>query len=113
VCQSVKSDSKSSHHASPSHPLLALSLPLLCSSFESPMAALSSSPITFVTGNTKKLEEVKAIVQAGDRPLPFDLANAKIDLPELQGEPVCTGNTSQPPPSYTLARTVPPAVQSE
>jgi inosine triphosphate pyrophosphatase len=38
--------------------------------------------ITFVTGNMKKLEELKAIL--GDS---FQLDNAKIDLPELQGEP--------------------------
>lgn len=44
-----------------------------------------SRPIlTFVTGNQKKLEEVKAIL--GDS-LPFALTNQKIDLPELQGEP--------------------------
>jgi inosine triphosphate pyrophosphatase len=38
--------------------------------------------ITFVTGNMKKLEELKSIL--GDS---FQLDNAKIDLPELQGEP--------------------------
>ena len=38
--------------------------------------------ITFVTGNIKKLEEVKAIL--GDT---LQLDNAKIDLPELQGDP--------------------------
>jgi inosine triphosphate pyrophosphatase len=38
--------------------------------------------ITFVTGNIKKLEEVKAILGES-----FQLDNAKIDLPELQGEP--------------------------
>jgi inosine triphosphate pyrophosphatase len=40
--------------------------------------------ITFVTGNMKKLEELKAILGNG---FPFELDNAKIDLPELQGEP--------------------------
>ncbi|CAM9361796.1 unnamed protein product, partial [Chrysoparadoxa australica] len=40
--------------------------------------------ITFVTGNPKKLQEVKTIL--GDK-LPFDLRNEKVDLPELQGEP--------------------------
>jgi len=30
---------------------------------------------------------VKAIVAGGAKPLPFELTNAKIDLPELQGEP--------------------------
>merc|ERR1712216_873356 len=41
--------------------------------------------ITFVTGNAKKLEEVRAIF-AG-HPLAEKLTNQKIDLPELQGEP--------------------------
>ena len=45
----------------------------------------SSSRITFITGNKKKLEEVLAIL--GDS-LPFALESAKLDLPELQGEPV-------------------------
>lgn len=40
--------------------------------------------ITFVTGNKKKLEEVRAILGAG---FPFDLASRAVDLPELQGEP--------------------------
>ena len=43
--------------------------------------------ITFVTGNKKKLEEVTAILSTGGT-LPFTLSSAKIDLPELQGEPV-------------------------
>lgn len=41
--------------------------------------------ITFVTGNKKKLEEVKRILdKAGD----YIITNVKIDLPELQGEPL-------------------------
>lgn len=40
--------------------------------------------LTFVTGNKKKLEEVVAIL---GNSLPFDLTSAKLDLPELQGEP--------------------------
>jgi inosine triphosphate pyrophosphatase len=45
--------------------------------------------ITFVTGNKKKLEEVKRIlVGDGSIELPFDITNAKVDLPELQGDPV-------------------------
>jgi inosine triphosphate pyrophosphatase len=49
---------------------------------------LSCKPnITFVTGNKKKLEEVKQILGAGEG-LPFEIINAKIDLPELQGESV-------------------------
>ena len=46
---------------------------------------MSSRTITFVTGNKKKLEEVRAIF-AG-HPLADRLDNKKIDLPELQGEP--------------------------
>eukprot|EP00897_Mesotaenium_endlicherianum_P008032 jgi/Mesen1/7257/ME000373S06322 len=41
-----------------------------------------SKPVTFVTGNAKKLEEVNMIL--GDT-IPF--CSLKIDLPELQGEP--------------------------
>jgi len=43
--------------------------------------------ITFVTGNKKKLEEVKRILSSSDKPLPFEITNCKIDLPELQGDP--------------------------
>ncbi|XP_071722121.1 inosine triphosphate pyrophosphatase [Rutidosis leptorrhynchoides] len=39
-------------------------------------------PVTFVTGNAKKLEEVKAIL---GQSIPFQ--SLKLDLPELQGEP--------------------------
>ena len=42
--------------------------------------------ITFVTGNKKKLEEVKRIL-GGDN-VPFSIRNEKIDLPELQGDPL-------------------------
>ena len=42
-------------------------------------------PITFVTGNKKKLEEVqRMLVTSGS--IPFKITNRKIDLPELQGE---------------------------
>eukprot|EP00274_Cyanoptyche_gloeocystis_P008411 CAMPEP_0196659152 /NCGR_PEP_ID=MMETSP1086-20130531/33400_1 /TAXON_ID=77921 /ORGANISM="Cyanoptyche gloeocystis , Strain SAG4.97" /LENGTH=187 /DNA_ID=CAMNT_0041993013 /DNA_START=100 /DNA_END=663 /DNA_ORIENTATION=- len=41
-----------------------------------------AAPITFVTGNKKKLEEVVAII--GDS---IPMISKKIDLPELQGEP--------------------------
>lgn len=44
--------------------------------------------ITFVTGNKKKLEEVKRILGGGDGELPFAITNRKVDLPELQGDPV-------------------------
>ncbi len=42
--------------------------------------------VTFVTGNAKKLEEVRSILAAGGA-LPFDVVSRKLDLPELQGEP--------------------------
>ena len=41
--------------------------------------------ITFVTGNKKKLEEVKRILYSHGG-LPFSLTNHKLDLPELQGD---------------------------
>jgi inosine triphosphate pyrophosphatase len=54
-------------------------------------AAATSSElpvVTFVTGNAKKLEELVAILSAGNsQPLPFRVVNVKLDLPELQGEP--------------------------
>lgn len=48
-----------------------------------------SKPITFVTGNKKKLEEVIAILGAN---FPRKLVAQKVDLPELQGEidDICT-----------------------
>ncbi|PPR89824.1 hypothetical protein GOBAR_AA30863 [Gossypium barbadense] len=45
-------------------------------------AVLVSRPVTFVTGNAKKLEEVKSILGLS---IPFQ--SLKLDLPELQGEP--------------------------
>ncbi len=46
--------------------------------------------ITFVTGNKKKLEEVKRILSGSndENILPFTISNQKIDLPELQGDPL-------------------------
>ncbi|KAL6971133.1 hypothetical protein U1Q18_030813 [Sarracenia purpurea var. burkii] len=41
-----------------------------------------SRPVIFVTGNAKKLEEVRAIL---GQSIPFQ--SLKLDLPELQGEP--------------------------
>lgn len=46
---------------------------------------MSKPAITFVTGNKKKLEEVKQILASGDE-FPFEITNKKIDLPELQGD---------------------------
>lgn len=42
-----------------------------------------SKPITFITGNAKKLEEVIAILGTS---FPRQLVSLKLDLPELQGE---------------------------
>lgn len=42
-----------------------------------------SKPITFITGNVKKLEEVAAIL---GKEFPRELISKKVDLPELQGE---------------------------
>lgn len=42
-----------------------------------------SRPITFVTGNVKKLEEFVAIM---GKSCPREITNKKIDLPEYQGE---------------------------
>ncbi|XP_073826866.1 inosine triphosphate pyrophosphatase [Musca autumnalis] len=44
---------------------------------------MSSRPITFVTGNAKKLEELVAILGPS---FPRQVISKKIDLPELQGE---------------------------
>lgn len=45
--------------------------------------------ITFVTGNKKKLEEAKQILSSAfEGKAPFELTNRKIDLPELQGDPM-------------------------
>eukprot|EP00798_Chlamydomonas_sp_ICE-L_P022080 gene22080-29144_t len=50
------------------------------------MATKTPSKIAFATGNKKKLEEVVAILAAGST-LPFEVVSAKLDLPELQGDP--------------------------
>jgi inosine triphosphate pyrophosphatase len=43
---------------------------------------MASRTLTFVTGNAKKLEEIKAILGHG---FPMKIESVKIDLPELQG----------------------------
>jgi inosine triphosphate pyrophosphatase len=43
--------------------------------------------LTFVTGNAKKLEEVVRILASGPES-PFLLTSRKVDLPELQGDPI-------------------------
>lgn len=42
-----------------------------------------SRVLTFVTGNAKKLEEIKAILGSG---FPLKIESVKLDLPELQGK---------------------------
>lgn len=42
-----------------------------------------SRTLSFVTGNAKKLEEVRAIL---GQSFPYKVESIKIDLPELQGE---------------------------
>jgi ribokinase/non-canonical purine NTP pyrophosphatase (RdgB/HAM1 family) len=55
---------------------------------DSPRTVAESKPkITFVTGNKKKLEEVHQILCA-DTDFGFELTSHKVDLPELQGDPV-------------------------
>jgi len=52
-------------------------------------AAETKKPtITFVTGNKKKLEEVQRILSDDGGNMPFVLTNRKVDLPELQGDPI-------------------------
>merc|ERR1719444_382491 len=41
--------------------------------------------IVFVTGNSKKLEEVRNILACGSEKIPFNVTSRKIDLPEHQG----------------------------
>lgn len=45
---------------------------------------MSLPPLTFVTGNARKLAEVQAILSTSG-PLPMTLTSRAIDLPELQG----------------------------
>ena len=48
----------------------------------------SKEIITFVTGNAKKLEEVNKISSSSSIPFFKPFVNQKVDLPELQGEPL-------------------------
>ena len=51
---------------------------------QAPAKRQKSTKLVFVTGNAKKLEEVRQILSAG-ADLPLELVSQKIDLPELQG----------------------------
>ena len=44
-------------------------------------------PITFITGNKKKLEEFLQIM-TGELGQGYDIGNMALDLDELQGDPV-------------------------
>lgn len=44
---------------------------------------MAQKTLTFVTGNAKKLEELRAILGAS---FPLEIINHNLDLPELQGE---------------------------
>lgn len=55
---------------------------------EENMLPKKSPTLTFVTGNKNKLEEVKKILSTDSMNLSFHLTNKKIDLPELQGDPI-------------------------
>lgn len=46
----------------------------------------ASMRVTFVTGNAKKLEEVRAILSSGREDV-IELRSERLELPELQGEP--------------------------
>jgi len=73
--------------SSRAHRLLSLCLYRRCITS---MSSTSKPSLTFVTGNAKKLEEVRAILSAGaetGKVLPFEVVSQKLDLPELQGEP--------------------------
>ena len=49
-------------------------------------------PITFITGNAKKLEEFKQIM-TGDLAEGYEISNLALDLDELQGDPVDIAKT--------------------
>ena len=51
-------------------------------------APFNSKKVTFVTGNKKKAEEVKRILASGTTDFPYQITNHKVDLPELQGDPI-------------------------
>ena len=63
-----------------------LAFAVLATVFSSADSMSTKPRVTFVTGNAKKLEEVRLYLAKGGA-LPFELVNQKVDLPELQGEP--------------------------
>ena len=52
------------------------------------MSKRTKRVISFVTGNAKKLEEVQAILLKGGGLTGYELVATKVDLPELQGDPL-------------------------
>ena len=74
-------------NASATSPLLRRALLLLAAGRSASAMTTSKPTVTFVTGNAKKLEEVRLSLSKGGAELPFTLTNQKVDLPELQGEP--------------------------
>jgi len=55
--------------------------------FQQTRSSRSKPTLTFVTGNENKLKEVQKILNAVDD-LPFEITNQKVDLPEVQGDPI-------------------------
>lgn len=60
-----------------------------CLRLSTTKTSASKKPIiTFVTGNKKKVEEIQQILSSDVSEFPFEITNRKVDLPELQGDPV-------------------------
>lgn len=87
---SVASMSVRKRGAQPSYPRASELPSELCVESKISLTSRSSDlcEITFVTGNKKKAEEVGRILGSGKTESNFVITNHKIDLPELQGEPV-------------------------
>lgn len=81
-------------------------LPSMAAAAAAAAAGAGAGPaaaLTFVTGNAKKLEEVRAILSSGGEPLPMAISNQKIDLPELQARRR-TGAGAGGPAGWTSVR---------
>lgn len=50
-------------------------------------AAQKQIPLTFITGNKKKLEEFLSIMHGNELSTLYSVDNKQVDLDELQGEP--------------------------
>lgn len=84
-CDVTNSACRAAHPKIVSQHNLASLLQSVAQSFDRvpPIREMASRPISFVTGNAKKLEEVRAILGAA---FPREIVAVKLDLPELQGE---------------------------